>query len=219
MRKKYLSLTDPLYEYLCRCHSGTDDPVLRDLRHETESLGDAARMQISEEQGTFLTIFAAAIGAKSAIEVGTFTGYSSLCLARGLPEDGRLICIDASEQWTAIARRYWERAGVAAKIELRLGDAVPLLRQLEPGVAFDLAFVDADKTQYDAYYELLLPHIRPNGVILFDNMLWGGRPVEKNLSEDYIRVVDALNRKLVKDARVQTVLLPVADGIQICRKR
>lgn len=216
---KYLTLNDSLHGYLCRQRTGAGDPVLRALREETAALGDDARMQISEDQGSFLAVLAAAIGAKSAIEVGTFTGYSSICLARGMGADGRLLCLDASAEWTGIARRYWEQAGVAERIELRLGPAVETLQGLAPGLMFDLAFIDADKTEYDRYYELLLPRVRANGLILFDNMLWGGRLVKEAELNESGRAIDALNRKLAADPRVETVLLPVADGIQFCRKR
>jgi caffeoyl-CoA O-methyltransferase len=218
MGLKYLSLNDPLYRYLCACHSEASDPTLRALRNETEALGDISRMQISEEQGAFMQLLVAAIGAKSVIEVGTFTGYSSLCMARALPRNGRLICIDASEEWTAIARKYWRKAGVHNRIELRVGAAIPLLQQLAHGQVFDLAFIDAAKTEYDSYYELLLPSIRTNGLILFDNMLWGGRLATKPIKHPDGRALDALNRKLAKDPRIQSVLLPIADGLQLCRK-
>src|SRR6266480_1753379 len=142
MKLKYISLNDRLYRYVCACRSDAGDPILEALR-------------------------AAAIGANSAIEVGTFTGYSSLCIARGLAPGGRLICIDQSEEWTAIARTYWAQAGVENRIELRLGPAVPTLKRLDRHLRFNFAFIDADKTEYDAYYELLLPHIRQNGLILF----------------------------------------------------
>src|SRR6266536_273819 len=175
-------------------------------------------MQISREQGSFMTLLVAAIGAKSAIEVGTFTGYSSICIARGLSKNGRLICLDESKEWTDIAQKYWAQAGINQRIELRLGAAIPLLQQLEPGLTFDLAFIDATKTEYDAYYELLLPLIRTNGLILFDNMLWGGRVGGGPITEDSGRAIDALNHKLAKDNRVESVLLPIADGLQLCRK-
>ena len=219
MKLKYLALNDDLYRYLCECRTSADDPVLAALRDETDALGDISRMQISPEQGSFLTLLAAAIGTRSAIEVGTFTGYSSICIARGMAEGGRLICIDESEEWTAIARKYWAQAGVDRKIELRLGAAIPLLKTLEPDLTFDFAFIDADKTEYDAYYELLLPRVRPNGLLPFDNMLWGGRLGAGPVSEESGRAIDALNRKLANDERVESVLLPIADGIQLCRKR
>jgi caffeoyl-CoA O-methyltransferase len=216
---KYLALNNELYRYLCDCRSHSVDSVLDALRAATEALGDISRMQISREQGSLMTLLTAAINAKSALEVGTFTGYSSICIARGLPSDGRLVCLDASQEWTAIARRFWAKAGVEKKIELRLGSAIPLLQALEPKTSFDLVFVDADKTEYDAYYELILPRLRPNGLILFDNMLWGGRLGKGSIDEADGRAIDALNHKLAQDPRVETVLLPIADGIHVCRKR
>ena len=219
VKLKYTALNDRLYRYVCACRSDDGDPILEALRATTESLGDISRMQISREQGSFMTLLVAAIGAKSAIEVGTFTGYSSLCIARGLASRGRLICIDQSEEWTAIARKYWAQAGVENKIELRLGPAVPTLKKLDRQLRFDFAFIDADKTEYDAYYELLLPRIRPNGLILFDNMLWGGRLGAGRVQQPSGRAIEKLNRKLAQDKRVESVLLPIADGIHLCRKR
>ena len=219
MGLKYLALNDSLYRYVCRQHSRANDPVLRALRKETEVLGDLSRMQISEEQGAFMQLLVAAINARSVIEVGTFTGCSSLCMARALPSNGRLICVDASKEWTDVARKYWKKAGVDRRIELRLGSAIPILQKLEPKLLFDLAFIDAEKTEYDAYYELLLPRVRRNGLLIFDNMLWGGRLGSGLVKQASGRAIDALNRKLAKDKRVEAVLLPVADGLQICRKR
>ena len=219
MKLKYISLNDRLYRYVGACRSDAGDPILEALRVETESLGDISRMQISREQGSFMTLLVAAIGAKSAIEVGTFTGYSSLCIARGLAPRGRLICIDQSEEWTAIARKYWAKAGVQERIELRLGPAIPLLKALEAGRTFDFAFIDAAKTEYDAYYELVLPRVRINGLILFDNMLDDGKVAAEPIQDDRARSLDALNRKLANDPRIETVLLSISDGIQLCRKR
>ncbi len=219
MKLKYISLNDRLYRYVCACRSDADDSILEALRAATESLGDVSRMQISREQGTFLTLLAAAIRTKSAVEVGTFTGYSSLCIARGLAPGGRLICIDQSEEWTAIARRHWTLAGVEHKIELRLGPAIPTLKRLDRNLRFDFAFIDAAKTEYDAYYELLLPRVRKNGLILFDNMLWGGRLGAGRIRPLSGRAIEKLNRKLASDKRVESVLLPIADGIHLCRKR
>lgn len=220
MNAKYTVLTDPIYRYLCDCRSDHSDPVLDSLRQETETLGEeTSRMQISREQGSFLTLLAAVLNARTAIEVGTFTGYSALCIARGLVENGRLLAIDRSREWTAMARRYWAKAGLDRKIELRLGEAIPLLKGLEPGLTFDIAFIDGDKVEYDAYYELLLPRLRPNGLIVFDNMLWGGKLGTGPPDDSRGRALDALNRKLAADQRVQSVLLPVADGLQLCRKR
>ena len=220
MGAKYVRLNKRLYHYLCGCRSDAGDPLVQELRAETAALGEeVSKCQISDEQGTFLSVLVAATGVRSAIEVGTFTGYSSLCIARALPAGGRLICLDASDEWTAVARKYWRRAGVQERIELRLGAAVHTLQQLDPSLTFDFAFIDADKTEYDAYYELLLPRIRQNGLILFDNMLWGGRLGAGKVEAATGRAIDALNHKLAGDSRVEAVLLPVADGIQVCRKR
>src|SRR6266436_402775 len=218
MPLKYVPLNDSLYRYLCNSRSDAGDPVLQELRAETIALGKLSEMQISEEQGTFMGLLAAAIGAKSIIEVGTFTGYSALCMARALPKGGRLICVDESEQWTGVARKYWAKAGVEDRIDLRLGQAIPILKQLDSGLKFDLAFIDAQKTEYDAYYELILPRVRKNGLIIFDNMLWGGRLGSGPVKEPSGIAIDALNHKLAHDNRVESVLLPVADGLQLCRK-
>jgi caffeoyl-CoA O-methyltransferase len=218
MELKYIALNDSLYRYVVNCRSHASDPLLQALRRETDSLGDISKMQISEEQGSFVTLLVAAIGANSAIEVGTFTGYSSICIARGLTQNGRLICVDESKEWTDIAQKYWTRAGVKSRIELRLGTAITLLQKLETGLTFDFAFIDAAKTEYDAYYELLLPRIHRNGIILFDNMLWGGRLGTGPITEASGHAIDALNHKLATDNRIESVLLPVADGLQLCRK-
>ena len=215
MKAKYTALTEPLYSYLCQCRSDSDDPMLDLLRQETEALGDASRMQISREQGSFLTFLTTAINARS-IEIGTFTGYSSTCIAW---TGGRRVSLAVDRSgWTAIAKRYWAKANVVGKIELRLGEAIPVLKNLESELVFDLAFIDGDKVEYDAYYELLLPRMRPNGVMLFDNMLWGGKLGDGQLNDPLGSAIDALNRKLTSDNRVQSVLLPIADGIQLCRK-
>jgi caffeoyl-CoA O-methyltransferase len=218
MGSKYVSLNDRVYDYLVRLRSDAGDPLLAELRAETARLGEVSICQISDEQGTFLSILTAAVGARSAIEVGTFTGYSSICIARAMPADGRLLCVDQNEEWTAIARKYWARAGIQKRIDLRLGPALVTLQKLEPGLTFDLVFIDADKKEYDAYYELLLPRVRRNGLILFDNMLQGGRLGGEPPKDAKELAVDALNRKLAKDTRVEAVLLSVADGIQFCRK-
>ncbi len=220
MGTKYVRLNQRLYSYLNCCRSDAADPLLQELRDETAALGEeVSKCQISDDEGTFLSALVAAMGVKSAIEVGTFTGYSSLCIARALPADGRLLCLDASKEWTDIARKYWARAGLQDRIELRLGSAVAHLQQLEAGRTFDFAFIDADKTEYDAYYELILPRVRQHGLILFDNLLWGGRLGAGPVRAATGRAIDALNQKLASDARVEAVLLPVADGIQFCRKR
>ncbi|HWW01448.1 MAG TPA: class I SAM-dependent methyltransferase [Candidatus Acidoferrum sp.] len=219
MGSKYVTLNDRLYEYLIHSRSDAGDPLLAELRAETAALGEVSVCQISDEQGTFLSVLVAAIGARNAIEVGTFTGYSSLCIARALPAGGKLICLDQNKEWTDLARKYWAKAGLQDRIDLRLGDAIQSLRQLEPGLSFDFAFIDADKTQYEGYYELILPRVRQNGLILFDNMLWGGKLGAEPVREATGRAIDALNQKLPKDERVEAVLVSVADGIQLCRKR
>jgi len=214
---KYVALTDRLYLYLLAQRSGANDPLLAELRLKTAGLGEVSRMQISPEQGAFLSLLAGAVGAKSALELGTFTGYSAICIARGLGGGGRLLCLDTSEEWTAVAKEYWRRAGVLKRIELRLGPAIKVLRELPASRRFDFVFIDADKTEYDAYYELVLPRVRRNGLLLFDNMLWSGRVLRRRSAD--ARALDRLNRKLAKDRRVECVLLPVADGLQVCRKR
>jgi caffeoyl-CoA O-methyltransferase len=212
---KYTPLNDRLFRYICDARS---DRILEALRAETGALGEIAEMQIGPDQGAFMTLLAALGGARSALEVGTFTGYSSICIARGLAPGGRLLCLDASRQWTDIARRYWARAGVMGKIELRLGPAIESLRNLEAARRFDFAFIDAHKAEYDQYYELILPRMNPNGLILLDNMLWGGRLGRKRPpGHPNGRAIDRLNRKLARDQRVESVLLSIGDGLRMCR--
>jgi caffeoyl-CoA O-methyltransferase len=219
MPAKYVTLNDALYAYIVRCRSRASDPLLDALRAETEALGDIARMLSSHEQGDFLTMMTKLLNVRSAVEVGTFTGYSSICIARGLAANGRLTCFDASAEWTAIAKRYWEKAGLTDRTELRLGNAAEELMKWEPAEPLDLAFIDADKTGYDAYFELLLPKMKPNGLFIFDNMVWGGRLIEQPLIDPDGVALDGLNRKLAGDPRVESVLLPVADGLHLARKK
>jgi caffeoyl-CoA O-methyltransferase len=216
---KYTALDDGLYRYLVQCRSGGEDALLEALRAETRAkFREDAPMQIPRDQGAFMTLLAAAAGARRAVEVGTFTGISAIYIARGLPQDGRLLCLDISREWTDLARKYWARAGVAEKIELRLGPALESLARLERGRRFDFAFIDAAKPEYDGYYELLLPRMRKNGLMLFDNMLWGGRLGKKSPPKHPAgRALDALNRKLARDPRVESVLLPIGDGVNLCR--
>lgn len=218
MPDKFTTLTPDLYDYLVQ-HGSRRDPVLSELAQETESLGPLSMMQVAQEQGAFMTMLAQAIGARSAIEVGTFTGYSALCVARGLPEDGRLLCCDVREDWTAIARRYWEKAGVAHKIELRIGPALETLRALPQGTQFDMGFIDADKPNYRHYYEEILQRLRPNGLLLFDNVLWMGQVVDGANQEESTCAIREVNDRLAGDPRVETVMLPIADGLTIVRKR
>jgi caffeoyl-CoA O-methyltransferase len=219
MAAKYVTLTDALYDYVVRCRSRADDPVLEALRAETEALGDVARMLISREQGDFLTMLTKLLNVRSAVEVGTFTGYSSICIARGLAMNGRLTCFDISVEWAAMARRYWIKDGLADRIELRLGDAREELTKWEPAEPLDLVFIDADKTGYDTYFEMLLPKMKANGLFIFDNMVWDGRVIEEPLTDPDGVAIDLLNRKLARDPRVESVLLPFADGLHLARKR
>jgi caffeoyl-CoA O-methyltransferase len=216
---KFVALTDALYSYIVRHRSRVADPLLEALRAETESLGDIARMLISPEQGDFLTLLTKLLDVRTAVEVGTFTGYSSICLARGLAERGRLHCFDVNADWTAIAQRYWKEEGIAHRIELQLGDAKQVLQDWEPRAPIDLAFIDADKTGYDTYFEILWSKMKPNGLFIFDNMVWGGRVIEQPLTDPDGVAIDRLNRKLASDPRVESVLLPIADGLHLARKR
>ena len=220
MTPRSFLLTPELADYV-RAASERPDDVAADLLAETAAMaerGEApATFQIAPEQGAFMQLLTRALGVRRAIEIGTFTGYSALCLARGLPDDGRLVCLDRSEEWTAVARRYWERAGLAQRIELHVGEALPALRALPAGETFDLAFVDADKTGYPAYVEELYDRMTPNGVVLLDNTLRSGRVLEPQSEDD--RALVALNAALAADERWETVLLPLADGLTVLRKR
>lgn len=207
-----------LHAYLVE-HGTPPDALQRELMEETRALGGLAVMQIAPEQGALLTLLARAIGARRAVEVGTFTGYSALCIARGLPPEGELLACDTSEEWTRIARRYWERDGVAGRIRLALGPAAETLRALPEEERFDLAFVDADKESYLVYYEEILRRLRPGGLLLADNVLWGGRVIDASDSEASTRAIREFNEHVAKDERVDRVMLPVADGLTIARKR
>ena len=218
MQQKFTALTPALYEYVV-AHAPPLDSVLRDLRADTEALGPVARMQIAVEQGAFLPLLARAIGARHAVEVGTFTGFSAIAIARGLPGDGRLLCCDVNEDWAAIARRYFARAGLADRITLRVAPALDTLRALPSTPSIDLAFVDADKPSYRAYYEELLLRTRPNGLILFDNVLWGGAVLDEASHSESADAIRALNDLVARDERVESVMLPIADGLTIVRKR
>ncbi len=212
--------TPELQEYLTGAITPVDD-VLHDLQRETAALGGIAEMQIAPEQGAFLTMLTSLIGARHVVEVGTFTGYSSICFARGLAAGGRLHCFDVSDEWTSIARRYWERAGVADRIELTLGPAAESLAALPQAPSTDLAFVDADKPGYPEYVELLLPRLRPGGLLLLDNTLRNGAVLPSRLedSDEGTAVIARLNASLAGDPRVDVVLLPLADGLTMARKR
>ncbi len=216
-KPKYTVLTDALYEYMA-AHRSPDDAVVRELREETAALGDSSVMQIAPDQATFLCILVAAIGARRAIEVGTFTGYSAMAIARGLPPDGRLLCLDISEEWTSIARRYWEKAGLAERIELRLGPAAETLRSLPEDPAYDFAFVDADKAGYPVYWEELVRRLRPGGLIAIDNVLWEGDVVQPDKRGEDVEAIRSFNELVLTDDRVESVMLSVADGLTLARK-
>ena len=218
MQEKFTALTPALYDYLV-AHNPPPDPVLRDLAAETAALGPISRMQIAVEQGALLTFLARVLGARRAVEIGTFTGYSAISIARGLVADGRLLCCDLNEEWTAIARRYFARAGLAERITLRIAPAIETVRALPRAPEIDLVFIDADKTGYRGYYEELLPRLRPGGVIGFDNVLWGGSVADPSDTSDDTVALRALNDFLVRDERVDLVMLPVADGLTLVRKR
>src|SRR6266702_7927094 len=186
-------LSQELHEY-AEAHSTRPEAVLRDLAAETAaSFGHDAGMQIGPDQGTFMTLLARLTRAASAVEVGTFTGYSAICIARGLADGGRLLCCDVSEEWTSVAREYWKRAGVADKIDLRLGSAAQTLRDLPAGTSFDYAFIDADKTGYVEYWDLIVPMIRPGGLILVDNTLSHGRVVDLRIQDDSVKGIRRFN--------------------------
>ncbi|HZQ79141.1 MAG TPA: class I SAM-dependent methyltransferase [Acidimicrobiia bacterium] len=200
-------------------HSSGPDAVALELQRVTaERTGDRAGMQIGDDQAVLLEILARATGARRAVEIGTFTGYSSLALARGLGPEGRLLCCDVSEEWTAIAREHWEKAGLADRIELRLGPALETLRSLPAGETFDLAFVDADKTGYPDYYEELLPRLRPGGLLLVDNTLWGGAVLDEKDETDDTVAIRAFNDRIAADPRVRVVLLPIGDGVTVVQR-
>ena len=209
-----------IYDYILT-NSLRDRDVFKRLRQETRAM-PMGGMQISPDQGQFMGLLVELIGAKRIVEVGTFTGYSSTAMALALPADGRLIACDVSDEFTRIARRYWQEAGVADKIELRLGPAVATLDgMLAAGEAgcFDMAFIDADKENYDAYYERCLQLLRRGGLILIDNVLWGGRPADASEQDESTTAIRALNAKIRADERVTASLLSIGDGLTLARKR
>jgi len=176
-------------------------------------------MQIAPEQGALMEMLCRLLGARRAIEIGTFTGYSALCIARALPEDGRLVCCDVSEDWTSVGRPFWRRAGVESRIDLRIAPARETLESLADEPPFDFAFIDADKTGYTHYYEALLERVRPGGLILVDNVLWSGRVVEADVRDADTLAIRAFNEHVSRDSRVDCVMLPVSDGLTLLRVR
>jgi predicted O-methyltransferase YrrM len=220
MSPRTINLDDALYGYLLDV-SLREPPLLAELRAETAAM-PMAQMQISPEQGQFMALLVEALGVRKALEIGTFTGYSALWMALALPADGRLVCCDIDEGYAAVARRYWERAGVTGRIELKLAPAAETLRTLIAGGggdSFDFAFIDADKKNYDAYYEGAMRLVRPGGLILIDNVLWSGAVADPSKTDPDTSAIRALNRKIRDDRRVAASLLPVGDGLMLVRRR
>jgi len=220
MSNRSISLTDSLYEYLLAVSLREPD-LLRQLRQETAT-DPLARMQISPEQGQFMGLLARLMGARRCLEIGVFTGYSSLALALALPDDARIVACDVSEEWTSVARRYWAAAGVAHKIDLRLAPALETMAGLlaagEAG-RFDFAFLDADKENYPSYYELALELLRPGGLLVADNTLWSGRVADPANTEATTEALRRFNEQLHRDERVDLSLVPIGDGLTLARKR
>ena len=220
MSNKTLFLTEPLYQYL-RASSLREPEILKRLREET-SRNPMAGMQISPEQGQFMSLLVKLMGAGRALEVGVFTGYSSLCVAMALPPHGKLIACDINKEWTAVAQRYWREAGLASIVELRLAPAIEtmdrLLAQQEAG-KFDFIFIDADKKNYDGYYERALTLLRPGGLMAIDNVFWGGKVADSGSHDPDTRAIQILDEKIGKDPRVDLAMIPIGDGLTLARKR
>jgi len=215
-----VTMTENLYRYLVD-HSLRDHPVLRELREETARL-PRANMQIGPDQGQFMALLTKLVGARRCLEVGVFTGYSSLSVALALPQDGTIVALDVSEEWTAVAQRYWKKAGVDHKIDLRLAPALNTLDtliSLQESGRFDMAFIDADKGNYLGYYERCLQLVRRGGLILIDNTLWSGDVADPSKNEPDTVALRALNDALHHDERIDLALLPVGDGLTLARKR
>ncbi|MEM1111833.1 MAG: class I SAM-dependent methyltransferase [Pseudomonadota bacterium] len=216
-----IEISDQLYQYMIDYGTRESD-VARELRETTREATGAWTMQISPEQGAFMSLLVKLMGARRTLEIGTFTGYSALCVASALPADGRVIACDVSTEWTSIGLPFWERAGVADKIDLRIGPAVETLDGLlEAGERgqFDFAFIDADKENYETYYERCLTLLRPGGLVAIDNVLWDGYVVSEQHKDPETEAIRAINRKVHADERVDISLLPVGDGLTLAMKR
>ena len=218
MSSQHTLLDEALADYV-EARSTGPDKAQRELITATAALGDASVMQISPAQGAFMTILTTLLRPRFAVEVGTFTGYSALAVAKALPPGGRLLCCDISKEWTAIARDHWERAGVAGCIDLRIGPAMDTLRSLPAEPAVDLAFIDADKGSYIGYYEEIVPRMSERGVILVDNALWGGHVADPAQTDPTTEALRAFNAHVVADPRVLVSLLPIGDGLSIIALR
>jgi caffeoyl-CoA O-methyltransferase len=214
-----LPVTAELVDYAVAHGSWPVDDVLADLQEETAALGPVAGMQIGPDQGQLLTLLTRMVDARRAVEVGTFTGYSSLCIARGLAGDGSLLCCDLNEEWTALARRAWDRAGLADRIELRLGPALDTLRALPAEPHVDLAFIDADKGGYIDYWNELVPRVRAGGLLLADNVLWSGAIMDPAVTDANAVALRAFNDMVAADDRVEVAVLVAFDGLTIARRR
>ncbi|MGE0668511.1 MAG: O-methyltransferase [Sphingomonadales bacterium] len=214
-------LNDTLYDYLLNATLAAE-PLLDRLRDETtEVAGQFAGMQISRDQGRFMQVLVKLMGARRYLEVGTFTGYSSLVVAQAMPADGRLVCCDISEEWTAVARRYWAESGVEGKVDLRIAPALETMAALAAGPeagSFDMIFIDGDKKEYDGYYEGALKLLRPGGVVLVDNVLWHGQVADPSKQDEGTSAIRALNEKVRDDARVYSVLVSIGDGLTLAVK-
>lgn len=218
MASRSFLLDDALSDYVLG-HSAHLDDTARSLIEETQALGRASAMQVSPEEGLFLGLLTRLVGATRAVEVGTFTGFSSLCIARNLAPGGTLVCCDVSQEWTSIGRRHWERAGVSDRIDLRIGPAAETLAALPEEPHLDLCFIDADKVGYRTYWDLLVPRLRPQGLLLVDNVLWGGRVVGDDDDGEDTVALRAFNDHVATDDRVDLVLLPLADGLTFAVRR
>jgi predicted O-methyltransferase YrrM len=221
MSNRTIQVDDKLYDYIVSV-SVREADILRKLREETAQLGGMARMQISPEQGQFMALLVELTGAKRMLEVGTFTGYSTLACATALPPDGELVACDMSKEWTDIGQRYWQDAGVSDKIQLRLGPAAETLQALldaDQANTFDLMFIDADKVNYDTYYELGLKLVRPGGLIMIDNVLWHGSVADPGVQDEDTNAIRALNKKLHTDNRITLSMVPISDGLTLARRR
>jgi len=214
---KTIGLGADLHEYLL-AHSTPISTVQRDLIAATSALGSISGMQIAPEQGAFMTMLTRLLGVRTAVEVGTFTGYSALCIAQGLAAGGRLLCCDVSEEWTAIAREHWQRAGIADRIDLRIAPALDTLRTLPRTEHIELAFIDADKPNYPHYYDEIIPRLSRNGVLLVDNVMWSGRVIAADADDESTVAIRAFNDKVVNDPRVECVMLPISDGLTMIRR-